>query len=201
MKLIVITSEKWLPKESITINQLFESGLETLHLRKPSGSLNEIKKLLGSININCHSRIVLHDHFNLTELFNLKGIHLNKRNPEIYPKPNLTYSRSCHSLEEITTSAGYDYVFLSPIFDSISKAGYHKSFTTDQLKNAKTSGIINSLVMALGGVTLENIPIVKEYGFGGIAVLGDLWIDYEKDNNITHLLKRFNKLKTKCEEL
>ena len=30
-------------------------------------------------------------------------------------------------------------------------------------------------VVALGGVTLQNIPQVKDFGFGGVAVLGDVW--------------------------
>ena len=27
----------------------------------------------------------------------------------------------------------------------------------------------------MGGVTLQNIPQVKDFGFGGVAVLGDVW--------------------------
>lgn len=194
MKLIVITSEQILHNEVTAINQLFEQGLETLHLRKPHASLDEIKKILDDIEVAYHSRIVLHDYFILSDAYELKGIHLNRRNREIFPKQGLTLSRSCHSLEELINKSGYDYLFLSPVFDSISKAGYLKGFTTGQLKAAKANGTINKQIIALGGITPEKIPEIRQYGFGGIAVLGTLWTAFEKDNNIEKLLKRFRSI-------
>jgi len=200
MKLIVITSEQIIHNEVTAINKLFEQGLETLHLRKPHASLDEIKKILDDIDVAYHSRIVLHDYFILTEAYDLKGIHLNKRNQETYPRHGLTLSRSCHSLKEIANKSGYDYLFLSPVFDSISKTGYLKGFTTGQLKAAKANDIINEQIIALGGITSEKIPEIRQYGFGGIAILGSLWIAFEKDNNIEMLLDRFEELKIKCKE-
>jgi len=201
MNLIVITSEHKLHKEAQILNKLFEHGLQLLHLRKPNISLEDTKSLLEQINPDYHAKVVLHDHFALTDTFNLKGIHINKRNPNIYGKQSLTHSRSCHTLNELMNASGYDYLFLSPVFDSISKVGYQQRFTTLQLNEAKAKGIINKRVIALGGITSEKIEEVNQYGFGGIAILGALWSDFEKDENINNLLNRFNKLKTKCEEL
>lgn len=67
------------------------------------------------------------------------------------------------------------YVFLSPIFDSISKAGYEAAFTASRLQQAAADGIIDGKVIALGGVTANNIPLLKEWHFGGAAFLGDVW--------------------------
>ena len=92
------------------------------------------------------------------------------------PNHEGSVSRSCHSLEEISRYKGEcDYLTLSPIFNSISKQGYMAAFGPGQLAAARDSGLIDSRVMALGGVTLENIPRVKELGFGGVAILGDVW--------------------------
>ena len=53
--------------------------------------------------------------------------------------------RSCHSLEEVAKyKATCDYVFLSPIYDSISKEGYPSAYTTDSLQKARQAGIIDA---------------------------------------------------------
>ncbi|MDR2918086.1 MAG: thiamine phosphate synthase [Tannerella sp.] len=200
MKLIVITTERILENEAYAINQLFECGLQVLHFRKPHASLGETERILKDIDPSFYPRIVLHDHFQLVEIFDLKGIHINRRNPGIYHKPGISVSCSCHSLDEVVTSRKYDYMFLSPVFDSISKIGYRKGFTTQQLYEAGMKGIINEQVIALGGITPENIPEISQYGFGGIAVLGVLWGDFENDGSVDELLERFNNLKTICEK-
>ena len=40
---------------------------------------------------------------------------------------------------------------------------------------AYEAGIIDSRVMALGGVTFERIEQVRKMGFGGAMILGDAW--------------------------
>ncbi len=176
MKWIVITSPDFISVEAAFINRLFEHGLDILHLRKPGSEVDDCQRLLDDINPRWLSRIVVHDHFELCSMYSLKGVHLNGRNPLPPEGHSGTVSRSCHSLEEITKyGASCDYMTLSPIFDSVSKQGYLSAFTAQQLLSAKDCGIITSKVIALGGVTLQNIPKVKEYGFGGVAILGDVW--------------------------
>ena len=85
-------------------------------------------------------------------------------------------TRSCHSLEEIIKYKNdYDYLFLSPIFDSISKVGYKSEFNNQDLLEASEGGIIDEKVIALGGVTFDKIPYLKELHFGGVAMIGGLY--------------------------
>ena len=85
-------------------------------------------------------------------------------------------SRSCHSLEEISDNlAVCDYLFLSPIFDSISKQGYGAAFDRKELEQAAARQLLQDKVYALGGVCAENIGTLLQIGFHGAAVLGDLW--------------------------
>lgn len=85
-------------------------------------------------------------------------------------------SRSCHSLEEIRDNlAVCDYLFLSPIFDSISKQGYGAAFDRKELEQAAARQLLQDKVYALGGVCAENIGTLLQIGFYGAAVLGDLW--------------------------
>lgn len=102
-----------------------------------------------------------------------------------------TISCSCHSLDELAAKKNeYDYLSLSPIFNSISKHGYSSAFTSTELKEAKEKGIIDNRVYALGGVDANNISQLKDYGFGGAMLLGYIWEENEESQ-----LYRFNKIK------
>ena len=175
MQLIVVTSSERIENEAEKINALFEAGLEILHLRKPDFSKKEYVQLLEEIKEKYHHKIKIHEFFELTEDYDLLGVHLNKRNPNYTGKKSVNISKSCHCIEELEKIDGYDYVFLSPIFDSISKKGYRSNFSDEALLKASSSGKINQKVVALGGINQDTLPKLKKYGFGGAAVLGSIW--------------------------
>ena len=121
---------------------------------------------------------MVHDHFSLCGKYHLHGIHLNRRNHQVPDGFQGSLSRSCHSFEEVTEAqkeAVFSYVFLSPIFDSISKKGYKHCFSNKDLEDAGNNGIINEKVIALGGVIPQFIPQLRVWNFGGAAFLGDIW--------------------------
>ena len=191
MKWIIITSPEFLSGEAAFISKLFLQGLDLLHLRKPEASLEAYKRLLLQIPRHWYSRIVLHEHFALVEEFGLHGIHLNRRCSQVPDSFRGSISCSCHTIEEvITQKESKDYVFLSPIFDSISKVGYHAAFSPTLLKQVAIENVIDEKVIALGGITANNIPLVKEWHFGGVALLGDIWkrmSDPQVDEYLKHI--------------
>lgn len=191
MKWIIITSPEFLSGEAIFIDKLFSQGLDLLHLRKPEASLEAYKRLLLQIPKHWYSRIVLHEHFALAEKFGLHGIHLNRRCSQVPDSFRGSISCSCHTIEEVITQKdSKDYVFLSPIFDNISKVGYHAAFSPTLLKQAAIENVIDEKVIALGGITANNIPLVKEWHFGGVALLGDIWkrmSDPQVDEYLKHI--------------
>ena len=191
MKLIVITTECFFEGESDALNSLFDNGMELLHLRKPKASETETAHLIEQIRQKYHHRIVIHDHFSLATEFHLKGIHLNHRNPHIPNHFQGTKSLSCHALDELAQHPEMDYLFLSPIFDSISKDNYMSSFPESLLYTLKENGVIHEKIIALGGVNPQNVCKVKDYGFGGAAVLGGLWEDFHNQQDTNMLLTRF----------
>lgn len=178
MKLIVVTQPFFFAGEAARIEALFRAGLELLHLRKPASSAEECGALLEQLPPFCRGRIVTHDHFGLVARFGLRGVHLNGRNP--LPPPGFAGQRSasCHSLEELAgrKREGFDYLFLSPVFDSLSKRGYRAAFPPDALAAAREAGVLDGQrVVALGGIRPELLEQVAAWGFGGAAVLGYVW--------------------------
>lgn len=138
-----------------------------VHIRKPSASILEIEQLLKNINPVFHPRLKLHDHFELIEKYNIGGIHLNFRNPFPYPGVK-KISASIHELDEIDRMNNYEYFFISPIFDSISKPGYNARFDLNELSKS----IKGRNAIALGGVTPNKLPLLKSCSFFGAAMLG-----------------------------
>ena len=169
---IAITAEQFLDNEPAKIRHLLDSGIDFVHIRKPRASKEELRCLISCIPSSYHPRLKLNDHFELIDEFELGGVHLNSRNPAA-PAEAKSISRSFHNLDELEDCARYDYVTLSPIFDSISKIGYRSAFNLDKLKDK----IENKNVIALGGVTPDTFPILRDKGFVGGAMLGCVWRD------------------------
>ena len=88
-------------------------------------------------------------------------------------------------------------MFLSPVFDSISKAGYSSAFAPDELQAAGKEGLIDKRVIGLGGIDESNIRRIKELGFGGAAILGGLWKHFNPltDYDYKSVLEHFRQLK------
>ena len=175
---IVITRPDFFTGEAERITTLLTSGkADLIHIRKPQSSQYEVEELLEELPATLYPRLVLHDHHSLAIRYGLRGVHLNSRNPEPPASWNGAVSISCHSFDELADCLRqpYTYMSLSPIFDSISKQGYHSAFTRKQIEEARQQGLINNRVMALGGVTFNKIEEVKQMGFGGAMILGDAW--------------------------
>lgn len=173
-KVVVITPEIPFCGETEQIKRVIGSGVFRLHLRHPKADEQTLRHIIEGLTADERKKIVLHDCYNLVDEYNLGGKHLNGRHPKY---TSVCTSRSCHSLDEVAASTDMEYCFLSPIFDSISKSGYASNFSNDVLLKAKEDGIINENVIALGGITVDKISQVRDYGFGGVAILGSAWKD------------------------
>lgn len=193
-RLIVITTPYFFGQEGPVVSALFDEGMECLHVRKPGCSRDELVRLLKEIPEMYHPRIRLHDHFELYDRFRIGGLHLNKRNHSVPPGYKGCISRSCHSLQEVKENDRLDYVFLSPVFRSISKEGYGSGFSIDTLRKASDDGIINEKVIALGGMDMHTIPAVADMNFGGVAVLGALWGIRPEEKEPALILEQYKRL-------
>lgn len=160
---------------------LCRNEVDIVHLRKPSSPqyLRSIGRRLSTMySGNLRSRLAVHDFFDIAQEFGFGGVHLNSKHPVPPRGWQGRVSRSLHFVDELQlidsalSSAGhlYDYVTLSPIYDSISKAGYRSNFDIDLL--APLLAKSNIPVIALGGVTPEKFQELKDAGFAGAAMLG-----------------------------
>lgn len=175
MLTIAITYPYAIDKEDVIIRHLLANGFDIVHLRKPDANIDYCRELLGRLTPLELACIVVHDYYALYEEYALRGVHLNHNISSYPPHYRGTRTRSCHSFDEVVKyKEECDYLFLSPIFDSISKRGYLSKFSHNELLNASIRGIIDDKVIALGGVTPDKIRYLKSLHFGGAAMLGAL---------------------------
>ena len=173
-------------EDAYLISNLLKLGIYSIHLRKPEATIHECRQLLSQLTDNERAKIIIHDYPELYTEFSIKGIHINKNITSLPNDYNGFKTRSCHSFEEIKRYKNeYDYLFLSPIFDSISKVGYKSAFSKEELLKASTSGLIDNKIIALGGITLDMLPYFQELNFGGIAMIGGIY-NTNMINNLTH---------------
>ena len=199
MKLIVMTRPTFFVEEDKILANLFEEGLENLHLYKPGAAPMYSERLLTLLGEDYNRKISVHGHYYLKEEYNLRGIHIDDAftEPPVGYKGNL--SRTCHAISELKeTKKRANYVFLHSIFDSQTNADEKQSVTREELEKASKEGLIDKKVYALGGMNLDTIRLIKDLGFGGVVICGDLWnrfnihheIDYRELLNHFELLQK-----------
>jgi len=197
-KIIVITPEKFFENEIYFLGNLFAANLGLLHVRKPGFSKEELTDYLNQIPKRFYKRIILHAHFELVKTFKLKGAHLAEKTRKSVRQINFLnknkikiISASFHNLNEIKRcSRKYEYVFLSPVFNSISKNNYKSRLHLETLKPFLKKNKNN--IVALGGICDKNIGSVKISGFSGAATVGYVW---ESKNPVKNYKKLLSKIK------
>lgn len=200
--LTIITLPGFFPEEPLCIGRLLDGGLQSLNLRKPGCDERQMRKLIERIPSRYRRRLILHGHFKLAKEYGLKGIHLDSSYESI-PEgfSGMTVGRSCHTIREASRFGRIcDYVFLSPIFDSISKQGYRSAFSLIELSRAFENGSLGDNVHALGGIDDTNIVRVAETGFAGAALLGYIWGRADRPDDAEKVTERFLKINEKWKE-
>ncbi|MBZ9729896.1 thiamine phosphate synthase [Salegentibacter sp. JZCK2] len=192
--LVLITSEENYSDEKEQLIHFFENGLPFLHVRKPGMTVEILKGWLSQFEEKYIQKMVIHEHHCLAEIFPVKGIHLkesfrnNQKNlaefVERYKSNGFTISSSFHdSVQLKNNTSSFDYVFLSPVFNSVSKQGYEgQTFNVEKLQQK---------VIALGGIEADKISKTKEMGYAGVAVLGAVWLTEYRNKAFTEIYNEY----------
>jgi len=189
MKVIIITPDNHVNNEADIVNKLFDNGLQRLHVRKPLYAANDYRSYIETIKPQYHPRIAVHGDFELYNEFDLGSIHLsssarNDKNimEQVAVLPPSVISASFHSWQEVEENEfPYGYVFISPVFDSVSKTGYKAGIDLAGATKLKERFLQQKkycpAIIGLGGVGAEQTGILQQNGFDGAAMLGTIWMN------------------------
>ncbi len=170
------------------------SGLDWVQLRekdlsgKDCASLSREALLRVSRQVPANqaaTKIIINDRLDVALATQASGVHLGENSfpveaakrlllasgKEPSRSANFLVGVSCHSLEaaQSAASAGADYIFFGPIFATPSKAAVGSPQGLDRLSEVCRS--VNIPVLAIGGISLANIPSCFSAGASGIAAI------------------------------
>lgn len=175
--IVAVTLPHFAHNEHEAIVALLEKGLMYVHLRKPDASEAQMRRFVERFPLEWRTHFSIHGFQQLAADYGLGGMHT--REPLEIDPSGKRISKSCHSLKEVAECRQrFDYVFLSPLFDSISKQGYVSQLDHDEVSRfLRHPASTPCEVVALGGINEQNADKARQMGFSGIALLGALWAE------------------------
>lgn len=202
MKLVIMTKSTFFVEEDKILTMLFEAGLESLHISKTSPNSLYMERLLTLIPSEYHRKISIHNQFSLKDGYTLRGIHLDNNGITTPSRYRGVVSATCDDIMNLRRmKKEVDYVFLKNYRLPNEKSEDNEHVLSDlEIAEARRQGLIDKRVFAMGGVTLQDIPLIKDLGFGGVVIRNDLWNHFSihSDLNLYPVIDYFQKLKETC---
>jgi thiamine-phosphate pyrophosphorylase len=213
MQIRLVSHFESVPGEHALLHQIFENSAVFFHLRKRDFSDLEMLNYLDKIPTEFHSRIIMHSHFHFANSFDFHGFHFNKQytlgdlkkdidEATFEVIQNKIIGFSVHNLNDILAlKEDFNYVLISPVFDSISNRGYNSKIKIKTFQKFLEQQEDRMPVIAMGGIKTENIPYAFTAGFDGIALLGHIWNHLIDTQNVEKTYQRFEELVAQVEQL
>lgn len=197
---VVISTPDIYPDEHAIVEDLFVAGLTRFHLRKSRFSWRELREWVEALPEELLDKVVVHSQPGLVLDYGLGGLHLRagQRPPADWPA-EIPVSYACSNFDDLVRSRKPAYATIGPVFPT---EGRRRDRDNEPQRTPEEYvEILNSWkerpgaspLLALGGLTTENIHLACELGFDGIAVVGSVW---DADNPVDAfklLLKNWGK--------
>lgn len=187
MKLVLMSTPNFFVEEHHILTALLDEGLEMVHLDKPNSEPVFCERLLSLLPESYRRLIVTHDHFYLQNEYELKGIHLSERNPQVPVGYKGCVSCSCDSLDSLSQAKkDRDHV----LFDVT-------DIDLSTLKDASKRKLIDKKVFATGDIDLDNVSQIADCGFGGVVLQEAIWnrFDIHNTQDFKEIINYFRKVR------
>ncbi len=187
------------PKAHIEhIQKACTSGAELVQLRLKNCSEKKLLKLATQareITSHFQTRLIINDHYKIAKAVKADGVHLGKTDTCPLDARKTLYSwqiigGTANTLDDCQTliKKDVDYIGLGPFRFTDTKTnlspvlGLNGYTALIDALNTKTP------ILAIGGITLEDVPAILKTGISGIAVSGAITQDFNRINTFNQLL-------------
>lgn len=181
--------------------QAFAGGLPALMFREKSLPENDALKLaikLSDLARGAGALFIVNRRLDLAKDLRADGIHLGADGYTIEEARaalghNSILGYSAHSETEAldALNRGADYVFFSPVFETPSKAGILEPVGLKRIE--KLARQAPGRVIALGGISAENIAQIARAGAAGAAVIRAIFAAPSSGDAVRNLLIEWEK--------
>jgi len=162
----------------------------------PARALFDLVARAAELTSGSKTRLLVNDRSDIARAAGADGVHLTAQSlpVEVVRKTcgaEFVIGVSTHSLAEARAAcaAGADFVVFGPVFETESKRAYGAPQGLGKLREV-TSELGEFPVVAIGGVTIENVGECFEAGASGVAAISML-------NDADQLLDRIHKIRSR----
>lgn len=152
----------------VDLVQIRERGIET-------ATLVDVVRRVVSLARGTRTRVIVNDRLDVALVTQADGVHLREDGlpPSLARSlaPHALIGRSVHSAIEGLASADADYVMAGSVFETASKPGLPAALGLPGLREI-VAAVGGRRVVAVGGVTVDNVTEVAATGVSGIAAIG-----------------------------
>lgn len=184
LRLYAITDRRWLGEQSLTevVKESLEGGVSMVQLREKELDPEEIAKEAPALKDLCRTYavpLIINDHVDLAKELDADGVHIGQSDlgatdARALLGPDRILGVSARTVAEAkrAEAAGADYLGVGAVFPTGSKddASVISPETLKQICRA-----VSIPVVAIGGITKENLPSLLTTGISGVALISALY--------------------------
>jgi len=182
MEMHLISSGKQTKDELIQAIKKAHQYVDYIHLREKDWLAGEFLEVIASlVQLEVpKQKVMINDRVDIASISKVAGVQLGGHSIPVQAVkkyfPHLRIGRSVHGLKEAVAQekAGADFLLYGHVFSTASKPGL-KPRGIDSLK--EVVGNTTVPVIAIGGIQPCHIPLLKESGVNGIAVLSGVLLN------------------------
>ena len=190
LRLYAVTDRSWLkPGETLVevVETLLKAGVTCVQLREKEAEDALILQEAQELKELCHRYgvpFLVNDRPDLAQAVGADGVHVGHEDTGLVEARNLLGANallggSAHTVEEALAAqaAGADYLGCGAVFGSGTK------HNVSQMSLETLTAICQAVdipVVAIGGVSLDNLPLLAGTGIAGVAVISGLFAAADK---------------------
>ena len=183
------------PELKVRARVIAQAGPVAMHARAPGlegRALLELARALKAAVAGTDSLLLVNDRVDIARVVAAQGVHLPAAGLPVAEArsllgPRALVGRSAHSPEEALKAhaEGADYVFLGPIWETVSHPG------RTALGLRAIGQCAPARVIAIGGITPQRAPLCRAAGAVGVAVISAVWNTGDPGGVVKEMLLSF----------
>jgi thiamine-phosphate diphosphorylase len=158
--------------------QAVSAGIDGIILRErdlEARALTDLARELVTLSRGSRTRVIVSDRADVALAAGADGVHLRGDSfaagevRRLMPRP-CVIGRSVHGVGEAMAAGDVDYLIAGTVWQSESKPGADPLLGIDGFSVVARS--VRVPVLAIGGVTIERVPVIADAGGAGVAAIG-----------------------------
>lgn len=178
-----------------------EAGCKWIQLRMKDVAVETVRQLAEELKKACenrHALLIIDDYVEVAREVKADGVHLGKNDMPIEEARKLLgegfiIGGTANTFEDVKRhyEAGADYLGIGPFRFTTTKKNLSPILGLEGYRNIKQQMIEADIILpavAIGGITVEDIPAILATGIEGIAMSGAILQAHDPDAEIKRIL-------------